>query len=125
MESKRQHKFSRQIHKDISDVFQKDPTHFFGDRLVTITKVDVAVDLSLAKIFFSVMPDSDGHQVINNLEAKKSEIRKKLGILIGKRIRKIPELAFFLDVIEEKASYMDRLIDSLEIPPADEETDQG
>lgn len=124
MESKRQHKFSRQIHKDISDVFQKDPKHFFGDNLVTITKVDVAVDLSLAKVFFSVFPVNKGHDVIENLDKLKSEIRKKLGNLIGKRIRKIPELAFFLDELEEKASYMDQLINSLDIPPAPEEPDQ-
>jgi ribosome-binding factor A len=121
MESKRQHKFSKQIHKDISEVFQKDPKHFFGNTLTTITKVDVAVDLSLAKIYFSVLPVKEGQGVIQNLDAHKSEIRKKLGNLIGKRIRKIPELAFFLDEIEEKASYMDQLIDSLDIPPAPEE----
>ena len=124
MESKRQHKFSRQIHKDISDVFQKDPKHFFGNNLVTITKVDVAVDLSLAKIFFSVLPVQNGHEVIEHLNNLKSEIRKKLGLLIGKRIRKIPELAFFLDEQEEKASYMDQLIDSLDIPPAPEEPEE-
>jgi ribosome-binding factor A len=95
MESKRQHKFSRQILKDINDVFQKDPRHYFGDRLVTITKVDVAIDLSLAKIFFSVLPVTDGSEVIDALNEKKSEVRRKLGNLIGKRIRKIPELAFF------------------------------
>lgn len=124
MESKRQHKFSRQIQKDISDVFQKDPKHFFGDRLVTITKVDVAIDLSLAKIFFSVLPVEQGNEVIELLDSRKSEVRKKLGNLIGKRIRKIPELAFFLDDIEEQATYMDRLIDSLNIPPATEETEE-
>lgn len=121
MESKRQHKFSRQIHKDISDVFQKDPKHYFGNSLATIVKVDVAIDLSVAKVFFSVYPVSEGEKVIASLDKHKSEIRKKLGLLIGKRIRKIPELAFFLDSVEEQASYMDKLIDDLKIPPAPEE----
>jgi ribosome-binding factor A len=49
------------------------------------------------------------------------EIRKHLGNKIGKRVRKIPEIAFFHDDTEEKASYMDRLIDNLDIPPADED----
>jgi ribosome-binding factor A len=123
MESKRQHKFSRQIQKDISEVFQKDPKHYFGNSLVTITKVDVAVDLSLAKIFFSVLPVTEAENVIERLNDRKSEVRRKLGILIGKRIRIIPELAFFIDDIEEKASYMDRLIDSLEIPPEEPENE--
>ena len=117
MESKRQHKFSRQIQKDIIEVFQKDPKHFFGNSLVTITKVDVAIDLSLAKIYFSVLPVQNGEEVIDRLDQHKSEVRKKLGNLIGKRIRKIPELAFFIDEVEEQAAHMDRLIDSLHIPP--------
>lgn len=124
MESKRQHKFSRQIQKDISEVFQKDPKHFFGNSLVTITKVDVAIDLSLAKIYFSVLPVEKGQDVIDRLDEHKSEVRKKLGNLIGKRIRKIPELAFFMDEIEEQAAYMDRLIDSLHIPPATPDSDE-
>ena len=125
MESKRQHKLSRQFQKDINEVFQKDPGYFFGNRLVTITKVDVSPDLSLARFYFSVLPVSDGDQVIDTLNHKKGEIRKKLGLLIGKRVRKIPELAFFLDDTEEKASHLDRLIDNLDIPPAPDEPDEA
>ncbi|MFT4737862.1 MAG: ribosome-binding factor A [Cyclobacteriaceae bacterium] len=121
MESKRQHKFSRQILKDINEVFQKDPRHYFGEALATITKVDVAADLSLAKVYFSVLPTTAGPGVIELLDERKSEVRKKLGLLIGKRIRKIPELAFFHDDIEEKAAYMDKLIAGLVIPPEDTE----
>ena len=124
MESKRQHKFSRQILKDINDVFQKDPRHFFGNSLVTITKADVAIDLSLAKIYFSVLPIGNAQEVIDRLNERKGEVRKKLGNLIGKRIRKIPELAFFVDTVEEKAAYMDRLIDSLDIPPETADPDE-
>ena len=121
MESRRQHKFSRQILKDLNDVLQKDSKHYFGNNLVTITNVKVAVDLSLAKVYFSVMPSNQASDVLFNLNEKKTEIRRKLGNLIGKRVRKIPELAFFNDDTEEKASYLDRLIDSLDIPPLSEE----
>jgi ribosome-binding factor A len=122
MTSIRQYKFSRQILKDINAIFQKDPKHYFGDRLVTITDVEVAIDLSLAKVFFSVLPANDGTKVLQNLNLHKSEIRRKLGMAIGKRVRKIPELAFFHDSTGEKAAYMDKLIDSLDIPPDPDQT---
>ncbi len=125
MDSKRQHKFSRQILKDLSQVFQRDPHHFFGTSLVTITDVEVAVDLSLAKIYFSVMPNHNADTVLQKLNERKNEIRGKLGNLIGKRIRKIPELAFFHDNTEEKASHIDKLIDSLDIPPAEENSEEA
>ncbi len=117
MESRRQHKFSRQMLKDITDIFQRDPLHFFGHSLVTVTDVKVAVDLSLAKVYFSILPIEKASDVLFNLNEKKAEIRRKLGNQIGKRVRKIPELAFFHDDTEEKASYLDRLIDNLDIPP--------
>ena len=122
MDSKRQHKFSRQMLKDISEIFQKDSRNFFGHNLVTITNVEVAVDLSLARIHFSVLPVSKAEEVLQHLNERKSEIRGKFGNLIGKRIRKVPELAFFHDNTEETASHIDKLIDSLDIPPAAENT---
>ena len=121
MESKRQQKFSRQILKDLSEVFQKDPRHFFGNSLVTITDVEVSPDLALAKIYLSVFPIKDAEDVFFMLENKKSEIRKLLGNKIGKRVRIVPELAFFHDDTEEKATKIDQLIDSLDIPPPDKE----
>lgn len=120
MAQKRQHKYGRQIQKDLSEIFQKDPRHFFGNSLVTVTGVEMSPDLSLARTYLSVFPIKDAEDVFFNLDEKKSEIRKLLGHKIGKQVRIVPELAFFHDDTEEQASKMDRLIDSLHIPPADE-----
>ena len=121
MDGKRQNKYSRQILKDLSEIFQKDPRHFFGNAFVTVTDVEVSPDLSLARVYFSVLPISDADSVFERLDDVKSEVRKLLGNKIGKRIRKIPELAFFHDKTGEQASKMDKLIDSLDIPPENEE----
>lgn len=121
MHSMRQQKFGRQIQKDLSEIFQKDPRHFFGNSLVTLTGVEMSPDLSFAKVFLSVFPIKDAEQVFFEINEKKSEVRKLLGRKIGKQVRIIPELAFFHDDTEERASKMDKLIDSLDIPPEDDE----
>ena len=121
MDGKRQNKYSRQILKDLSEIFQKDPRHFFGNAFVTLTDVEVSPDLSLAKVYFSVFPIKDSEEVFERLAGLKSEVRKLLGFKIGKRIRKIPELAFFHDDTGEKAAAMDKLIDNLDIPPENPE----
>jgi len=121
MDGKRQNKYSRQILKDLSEVFQKDPRHYFGTSLVTITDVAVSPDLSLARVHLSVLPIANADEVFDRLNDLKSEVRKHLGNKIGKRIRKIPELAFFHDDTQENAFKMDRLIDDLEIPPEPDE----
>lgn len=121
MDGKRQNKYSRQILKDLSEIFQKNPKHFFGSAFVTVTDVDVSPDLSLARVYFSVLPISEAEDVFSRLNEIKSEIRKLLGNKIGKRIRKIPELAFFHDDTGEQANKMDKLINSLDIPPEDKD----
>lgn len=121
MESKRQIKYAKQVQKDLAEIFQKDPSHFFKSSLGTITGVTVSPDLGLARVYLSIFPISMAGEVFDHLNAIKSEIRHKLGKKIGDRVRIIPELAFFHDDTEEKASKIDRLIDNLDIPPSEEE----
>lgn len=117
MQSQRQQKYARQIQKDLGEIFQKDPRHFFGNSLVTLTSVEVSPDLSFTRLYMSVFPIKDSEEVFFRLNENKSEIRKLLGNKIGKRVRIVPEIAFFHDDTQEKASQIDKLIDDLNIPP--------
>ena len=120
MESQRQIKYGRQLKKDLAEVFQHNPQHFFGNALVTITDISVSPDLGLARVYLSVFPIKEAERVFENLNNLKSEVRLKLGKKIGSRVRIIPELAFFHDDTEEKASKIDKLIDDLDIKPEED-----
>ena len=122
MDGQRQSKFSRQIQKDLGEIFQKNPRHFFGSPLVTLTGVEVSPDLSVAKVYLSIFPIQEADKVFLRLKEIKSEVRKLLGNKIGKRIRKIPELVFYHDDTEEQASKLDNLIDNLDLPPESPES---
>ena len=121
MESKRQIKYGKQLQKDLAEIFQRDPSHYFKSTLGTITNVSVSPDLSLARIYLSIFPINQSEDIFKHLDEIKSEIRLKLGKKIGNRVRIVPELAFFHDDTEEKASKIDKLIDSLDIPSSEEE----
>jgi len=121
MESTRQIKYAKQLQKDLAEIFQKDPTHYFNSTLGTITDVSVSPDLGLARVYLSIFPINQANNIFDHLNEIKSEIRHKLGNKIGKRVRIIPELAFFHDDTEEKASKIDKIIDTLNIPPAEGE----
>ena len=121
MESKRQIKFGKQIQKDLAEIFQKDPMHYFGSALGTITGVSISPDLGLARVYLSIFPIDQSEKVFENLENIKGEVRLKLGKKIGSRVRIVPEIAFFHDDTEEKASKIDNLIDDLNIPHSEEE----
>lgn len=123
MDSKRQHKYSKLILKDLAEIFQHDYRDSFNPALVTLTGVEVSPDLSIASVYVSVLPNSEKDRVMEALENKKSHIRGELGKRIGKQARIVPDLRFFPDETEENASQMDALFDNLVIPPAEEETE--
>ena len=74
-------------------------------------------DLAIAKIYLSMMLEQEKERILENINNRKSEIRKILGNKIGKQVRVVPELIFFIDTVEEDATRIENLIDSLEIPP--------
>ena len=123
MDSKRQHKYSKLILKDLAEIFQHDYRDSFNPAFVTLTDVEISPDLGIASIYVSVLPNTEKDRVMNSLEHKKSHIRGELGKRIGKQARIVPDLRFFLDETEEKAAKMDALLDNLHIPPADEEAE--
>lgn len=123
MESTRQQKIARQIQRDISDIFQKDKWGLFRNKLVSVSDVTITPDLSIARIYLSMMMVKDKDEMLNKINEHKSEIRKLVGNRIGKQIRKVPDLQFYKDELQERAARIDAIIDNLDIPPADEDED--
>ena len=123
MDTKRQHKYSKLILRDLAEIFQHDYRDSFGQAFVTLTGVEVSPDLAIASVYVSVLPNSEQEKVMETLAHKKSHIRGELGRRIGKQARIVPDLRFFLDDTEEQAAHMDDLFKDLEIPPAEETTD--
>ena len=120
IESTRQLKYSKLILKDLSDIFQKDKMGIFGGSFITIADVKISPDLSIAKVYLSMLLVKDKEGMIDKITGSKSEIRRVLGNKIGKQVRIVPDLQFFIDEVEEKASKIDQLIDSLDIPPEED-----
>lgn len=114
--SKRQQQFSKLIQKEVSHIFQSEFSAEFLGKLVTVTDVTMSPDLGLARLYISVFPVNETEDVIEFLNTVKPRVRGKLGSSIGKDVRVVPELAFFLDRTAETGSRMDTLIDSLDIP---------
>lgn len=112
----RQQKFAKLIQKELSDIFQRDKRGILENAFVTIVEVRVSPDLAVAKVYVSMMLVKDKAAMLEKIRARKSEIRKALGNKIGKQVRVVPELIFFIDEVEEDAQRMDKLISGLSIP---------
>lgn len=116
----RQQKFARLIQKELSEIFQRDKKGFLDHAFITIAEVKVSPDLGVAKVYISMMLAKDKQAILQKLDTHKKEIRRELGEKIRNQARIIPELAFFIDEVEENALRMDELLKSLNIPPANE-----
>jgi len=115
--STRQQKFSRLIQKELSDIFQKDKRGILENAFVSIVDVKMSPDLGLAKIYLSMLLAKDKEKILERVNTNKKEIRKALGEKIGKQVRIIPELVFYIDEVEENARRIDDIIKNLNIPP--------
>ncbi|GHT56154.1 ribosome-binding factor A [Bacteroidia bacterium] len=96
MDIKRLHKIERLIQKDLGEIFLAQTKQMPGV-LVSVTNVRISPDLSLAKAYLSIFPSEKGQEILNNINLQKKTVRYELGLRIGKQVRRIPELAFFLD----------------------------
>lgn len=114
----RQLKFGRLIQKEMSDIFQRDRRGILDNHFITIADVKVSPDLSVARVYISMMLQRDKQVILDKLNLRKKEIRKELGDRIRKQVRIIPELVFYIDEVEEKAQRLEELIKNLNIPPA-------
>lgn len=117
-ESTRQQKYSKLIQKELSEIFLRDKRGILDNAFITIADVRMSPDLSVARVYISMLLAKEKEKVLESINSHKSEIRKALGNRIGKQVRIIPELVFFKDEVEENASRLDELIKNLNIPPA-------
>lgn len=97
MDSIRQNKVSRLIQRELSDMFQKECKEYTGGAMLSVTTVRVSPDLSYAKVYLSIFPSNMVETAMNLLNEKNKNIRFLLGKKVGKQMRIIPELRFFVD----------------------------
>lgn len=80
------------------------------DKLVTVTNVKMTPDLLLAKIYISVYGTEHKQEVILEMEDNHPRLRQALSSRIGKQMRRVPDIAFFLDDTIDEMYRVDALL---------------
>lgn len=93
----RQNKVSRLIQKDLAEMFQSYARTWFQGSIITVSVVRISPDLSVARCYLSIFPDSRRDEIMSLISAHNKEIRYQLGSRIRHQVRIIPELSFFID----------------------------
>lgn len=109
MESKRLQKIERLIQKDLGDIFLLETKKMQGV-MISVTRVRVSPDLGLAKGYLSVFPSERGQEIVENINNNIKSIRWDLGERVGKQLRRVPELVFYLDDSLDYLENIDKLL---------------
>jgi ribosome-binding factor A len=120
MESRRQKKISKEILKEITDIFQKRGLSVFDNAMVTVTNVHITPDLLIARIYLSIFNVKDKEGLLKRISDHNGEIRYELGNRMRHQLRRIPELEFYLDESLDQAYRMEQIFKDLK----DDESDQ-
>ena len=110
MDSTRQQKISRQIQRDIAEIFQKELSDVLRGTLVTVTTVRVSPDLAYAKIYISIFPFEHSTATLEKIKEQGWLVRQLLGARIRNQLKVVPELEFFIDDSLEYIENIDNLL---------------
>jgi ribosome-binding factor A len=124
METQRQQKYSRLVQKELAEIFLRDTKSLFEGAWVTVTTVRMSPDLSVAKVYLSFLMVNDMPAMLEKIKAQAKAVRKLLGGRIGKQVRIIPEVIFYLDDNADYAAKMDDIFNKIDIPPAPPEDEK-
>jgi ribosome-binding factor A len=109
MQETRQNKISRLIQKELSQIFEEQTRQMRGV-LVSVTNVRISPDMSVCRAYISVFPSEKNNEILNNISENQKTIRFELGKRVGKQLRIIPELKFFLDDSLDYIDNIDKLL---------------
>jgi|SRR5699024_11403495 len=97
-ETNRQKKISALIQRDLTDVIQKRLRKAGRSHvIVSVSKVRVTSDLSIAKAYLSIFPDEKAGALMDELVQIQNQLKHELAQLTKHQLRKMPDLSLYLD----------------------------
>ena len=120
MANYRRGRINDEMQKELSAVLRevKDPR--VSGAFISITAVDVTPDLKFAKVYYSAML-GDKKEVAKGLRSSAGYIRKMIASRMNLRVT--PEFTFFEDHSIEHGAHISKLLNSIEITPEEEESE--
>ena len=97
------------LQKELGELFRQQTAMTHGI-LISVSAVHASPDLSMAKVYLSIFPSDKGKELLEAIEKNKRTLRYDLGQLVRTQLRRIPELAFFLDDSLDYVENIDKLL---------------
>lgn len=107
METQRQKKIGGVIQKDLADILQRAAVDGgLKGVLISVSKVTVTTDLSIAKVYLSIFPHNKATELLEGIKSNQPMIKHELAQRTKHQLRRMPELLFFVD---DSLEYIDNI----------------
>ncbi|MBK8562271.1 MAG: 30S ribosome-binding factor RbfA [Saprospiraceae bacterium] len=111
----RQKQVAEMIKRHFSVLLQQEGGYIYGTQaFVTVTNVKMTPDFNIAKIYLSIFNTENKQEVILEMEHHYTRLKQALAARIGKQMRRMPELKFFIDDTLDEMHQVDTLFQRLE-----------
>lgn len=98
MESNRQKKIAGVIQEELAKVLQQSIRDAGQHNLlISVTKVNITVDLSVAKVYLSIFPEDKSAEILKGITSNAPLIKHELSQITKNQFRRMPELLFYVD----------------------------
>lgn len=116
-ESNRQKKIAGVLQADLANVLQN-MLREAGQMgiIISVSKVSVTTDLSIAKVYASVFPADKAEAIVKELNKLKPKIKHQIAQLTKNQLRKMPDLSFYNDDSLEYIEKIDKAVKGDENP---------
>lgn len=110
-ERQRQKKIASVLQRDLVDILRQMVSRG-GQQgvLISVSKVRVTVDMSLAKVYLSIFPSCHTEGLLTDIRSNTALIKHELAQRTKHQLRRMPALAFFVD---DSLDYIDGITTSL------------
>ncbi|MCH3994984.1 MAG: 30S ribosome-binding factor RbfA [Prevotella sp.] len=109
MRETRQNRIARLLQKELATLFQEQTRSTHGI-LISVTNLKISPDMSICTAYLSIFPPEKADEIVKNIRANEKTIRYNLGTRVGKQLRIIPELRFFLDDTLDYQEHIDEIL---------------
>ena len=97
-ETPRQKKVATAIQQELAAMLQEAIRNQGASNIVlSVTKVQVTIDLSLAKVYLSIFPQDKADIYLKGIRENSFQIRHDMSQRMKNQLRRMPEFSFYID----------------------------
>jgi ribosome-binding factor A len=111
METNRQKKIGTVLQKDLVDILQGEVRkNNITNLIISVSKVSVTTDLSIAKVYLSIFPAAKGDELLAAIKTNAPLIKHELAQRVKLQLRRVPSLMFYID---DSLDYIEKIDNAL------------